>query len=227
VTVPVTITNTGAAPELFFIDARLNAAIGFPLALLDSPGSSGFPLPLTGQPPLWFVPTQTSSVQAAAIATLPIEFDYGPITGDPDLFGPPTTPDRAAGSYTPSGGTVTPGVWFGEPDELGPYPTPAPSGFVNMSLTAITKPFDQAVTSDTGDLWLASVNPAASFSPVIINPGQTSVINVTITPSGTSGTVVSGNLYVDDVVASVPPYGQETGDELAAIPYSYTVGPRP
>jgi hypothetical protein len=69
--------------------------------------------------------------------------------------------------------------------------------------------------------------PIAGFSPVTILPGQTGVITVTITPSGTPGTVVSGNLYVDDYVTGVPPYGETTGNELAAIPYSYTVGPAP
>jgi hypothetical protein len=231
VTVPVAITNPGAAPEQFFIDARLNTTTRLPLAQLNPPASSGFPLPLapTTLLPAWVVPTQTSSIQAAAVATLPVEFDYYPVFPDPDLIGAPTTADSAAGSYTPSGGTVTPGVWLAEPGELGPYSGPAPSGFVNMSLTATTKPFDPAVTSSTGDFWLFAINPAAgaSSSPVIINPGQTGVINVTITPSGTPGTVVSGNLYVDDFTDNLPPYGQTTGDELAAIPYSYTVGPAP
>jgi hypothetical protein len=226
VAVPVTITNTGAAPEAFFVDARLNTATSLPLALLDPPNSSNeFSLPLTGNPPEWLVPTQSSSVQAAATANLPIEFDYGSIAGDPDLLGAPTTTESAAGSYTPSGGTVTPGLWFGSPDQLGPYPGPAPSGTVNMSLTATTKPFDPAVTSPTGDFWLSAINSAPAFSPVTINPGQTGVITVTITPSATPGTVVSGYLYVDDFLSGVPPYGQQTGDELAAIAYSYTVGP--
>jgi hypothetical protein len=35
---------------------------------------------------------------------------------------------------------------------------------------------------------------------------------------------VSGTLYVDDLTYGVPPYGQVSGDELAAIPYSYTIG---
>ena len=117
-------------------------------------------------------------------ATLPIEFDFGPANGDPDLLAPPITADNAAGSYTPSGGTVTPGLWVAEPAKLGPFSGPAPSGFVNMSMTAAAKPFDPAVTSPTGDFWLFAINPtaaAASFSPVVINPGQTGVINVTMT----------------------------------------------
>ncbi len=93
-------------------------------------------------------------------------------------------------------------------------------------MTAQTKPFDSAVTSATGDIEAASINPATSFSPVVINPGQTATVNVTITPSAASGTVVSGNLYVDDFDNNVPPpvTGQQSGDELATLPYSYTVG---
>jgi hypothetical protein len=93
-----------------------------------------------------------------------------------------------------------------------------------MSLTAKTKSFDPAVTSGTGDIWLASVDQAFSFAPVVIDPGRTGVVEVTITPSATPGSVVSGKLYVDDFLDDVPPFGQITGDELAAIPYSYTVG---
>jgi len=91
-------------------------------------------------------------------------------------------------------------------------------------MTAITKAFDPAVTSATGDLWSISTNAAASFSPIVINPGATATINVTITPAGASGTTVHGTLYVDDFESGVPPYGQFTGDELAGLPYAYTIG---
>jgi hypothetical protein len=33
-------------------------------------------------------------------------------------------------------------------------------------------------------------------------------INVTITLSGSSGTVVTGTLFIDDFLTNVPPYGQ-------------------
>jgi hypothetical protein len=90
-------------------------------------------------------------------------------------------------------------------------------------MTVETKEFDSAVTSPTGDVWLVSINPAAAFSPVVVNPGETVTVDVTITPSGASGTVVSGTLYVDNFTGDVPPYGQQTGNELAAIPYTYTI----
>jgi hypothetical protein len=234
VTVPVSITNNGAAPEQFFVDARLNTTASLPLALLFPPSTNGcppggFPLPLgstCGDEPEWLMPTQTSSVQAVAIATLPVVFDYGAFPGDPDLLGAPTSATSAAGSYTPAGGTIEQGLWFAAPTEIGPYAGPAPAGFVNMTMTVTTKAFDPAVTTAQGDIWTASTQGLpvfGTFAPVTINPGQTSVINVTITPSGAHGTVVSGTLYVDDFVGTLSPYGTTTGDELAAIPYSYTI----
>jgi hypothetical protein len=225
VTVPVAITNNGAAPEDVFIDARLSGTASISLASLDPPSSEiGYRLPLTYEEPEWVVPTQTSSVQAAASATVPMEFDYGPYQGDPDLFGAPTNANEAAGSYTPAGGTVQPGIWFGAPDEIGPYgPGSAPTGFASISLTATTMAFDPAVTSAGGDLWLLAVNPAAAFSPVTVNPGATVTIPVTIAPKGAAGTVVSGTLYVDDYVSAVPPYSLTSGDQMAAFPYEYTI----
>ena len=90
-------------------------------------------------------------------------------------------------------------------------------------MTVVAKQFDTSVTSSTGDLELGSINPSASATPVIINPGQTATINVTITPSGASGTQVRGTLYVDDVLNNIPPYGQFASDELAGLPYAYTI----
>ena len=221
VTVPVSITNNGAAPEGFFIDPRLNATASISLAPLDQ--ATGLPLPLTGSTPTWLVPSQTSSLAVAATATLPIMFDFSPFAGDPDLASSAGT--SVTGSYTPAGGQVTAGLWSAGPAEIGPYPPGgAPAGTVNMTMTATTNAFDPAVTSAPGDLWLTAVNPSTTASPVTINPGQTATINVTITPSAAAGSVVSGNLYIDDFLSGVPPYGQQGGDELAALPYEYTVG---
>jgi hypothetical protein len=226
VTVPVRITNTGAAAEAFFVDARLNTTTVLTLANLSPPPTtSGYPLPLAGPGPQWLMPTQTASTQVASTSTVPIEFDYGPNQGDPDLVAGPISGTQAAGQYTPGAGIVQQGLWFATPDEFGPFSSPAPSGFTNFTMTAKTKAFDPAVTSTPGDLWLAAVSPAAlaSFQPVIIEPGQTVIVDVTITPAGAPGTVVSGKLYVDDAESAVPPYGQLTGSELAALPYTYTI----
>jgi hypothetical protein len=227
VTVPVTITNTGAAPDEFFIDARLNTLVSVPLALQSAPESSaGFTLPLTAEP-VWLVPSETTSVATTAAATLPIEYDYGTFQGDPDLFGAPTTTNNAAGSYTPSLGAVQSGYWFAAPTELGPYPNGAATGTVNMTMTATAKDFDLAVTSPTGDFWLYATGNGPAFTPVVLNPGQSITVNATITPAGSPGTVVSGTLYVDDYLSSVAPYATTAGNEVAGLPYKYTVGAAP
>jgi hypothetical protein len=227
VTVPVTITNKGAAPEDFFVDPRLDTTASIELASLTP--NTGLSLPLKGNGGFWLVPTQTSSLSVSANATLPIMFDFSPNAGDPDiasssLGGASLCADTESASYTPSGGTVATGVWSSFPSECGPYSAPAPAGTLNyVDMTAQTKRFDPAVTSGTGDLWLFSIHPATPFSPIVINPGQTAVIDVTITPAGASGTVVRGTLYVDDLVAAVSPYGQQSGDEMAGLPYAYTI----
>jgi hypothetical protein len=112
------------------------------------------------------------------------------------------------------------------PTERGPYTTAgAPAGSATASMTAQTEGFDPAVTSASGDFWLFGVNPSYSlFSPVVINPGQTATIDVTITAPASAGTVVTGVLYVDDYTSAVPYLDNPSGDELAAFPYEYTVG---
>jgi hypothetical protein len=90
-------------------------------------------------------------------------------------------------------------------------------------MIARTQAFDTEVTCATGDMWLAATGSEGTFSPVLVGAGATATIHVTITPSGAAGTQVSGHLYVDDVTTDVPPYGQQSGDELTSIPYAYTI----
>jgi hypothetical protein len=46
---------------------------------------------------------------------------------------------------------------------------------------------------------------------------------VTITPAGAPGSMMRGTIYVDDFIGGVPASGQFTGDELAGLPYAYTI----
>ncbi|HUC56904.1 MAG TPA: hypothetical protein VMA95_05845 [Streptosporangiaceae bacterium] len=219
VTIPVHITNTSDQAEDFFVDPRLNSDTT--LALAPFSQASGLALPLVVGPPVWFMPTESTSVSVGATASLPIEFDYGANQGDPDLVSSIGT--SASGSYTTPAGDLTNGFWFAEPSEIGPYPSGAPAGTVSMAMSVTSLAFDNSVTSTTGDLEPAAINPATTFSPVVINPGQTATVNVTITPSGSSGTVVSGTLFIDDFLTNVPPFGQQGADEVTGLPYTYTI----
>ena len=231
VTFPVTVTNNGVAPEDFFVDPRLDATASI---LLAPQTSNTVSLPMTASLfPSWLVPTETTSISLSQTSAQPAMFDFSAYPGDPDLVsagsGPgPLCSDNESASYSPLGGTVTAGSWIAGPTECGPYATAAPGGSATINMTAETKAFDLAVTSSTGDAWQAVVTPSVlGFLALLsVNPGQTAVIEVTITPSGPNGTVVNGTLYVDDLTYGVPPYGQVSGDELAAIPYSYTIGGR-
>ena len=219
VSFPVTITNKGKQAEDFFVDPRLNSNTTISLAPFSQ--ASGLALPLVVGSPVWFMPTESTSVSDTSTASLPIEFDFGANQGDPDLVSSIGT--SASGSYTTPAGDLTNGFWFATPSEIGPYPSGAPAGTVSMASSATTKAFDSAMTSSTGDLELAATNPATTFSPVVINPGQSATVTVTITPAGASGTVVSGTLFIDDFLTNVPPFGQQGADELTGIPYTYTI----
>jgi hypothetical protein len=61
---------------------------------------------------------------------------------------------------------------------------------------------------------------------VVVPSGGVGVITLTITPNQAPGTVVSGTIYVVTPPLNTPnPIpAVTTGDVLAAIPYSYTVG---
>jgi hypothetical protein len=141
-----------------------------------------------------------------------------------------TTGKTATADY--SAPEVGAGDWTVTPFLVGPTGAkPAPNVNANVAMTATTAGFNPSITSPTGDLWLGSTNAAATFTPYVVNPGQSVSIPVTITPSGTVGATVTGTLYIadssfissdlnlDDQFGNTP-----EGSDVAAFPYSYTIG---
>jgi hypothetical protein len=232
ITIPVRITNTGTAPESFFVDPRLNATARY---RLTNYGDTSLTLPLTTQAPEWLVPTETSGVTVSTTGvSRPAMFDYGPITGAPDLTSTGgTCTSSPSAAYQAPGGTVTAGAWSALPSECGPYPAAgAPAGKIAaINMRAVTRKFDQTITSGTGDYWLQAVGQPTGCSGTYCQravawPGNTVTIKITITPAGPPGTVVSGTLYVGDLLnetLGLPPYSQTGGDEVAALPYQYVI----
>lgn len=226
-TFAVTVHNTGQAPEAFFADPRLNQREPLPLPNQNPNVNAdhiSLPLPLGFTFPYYFVPTHTSQLQETLNGSVPVTFDTSYFPGDPDLSG------AAAGdsaSLTYSEPEISPGLWNLIPDEIGPYPaTGAPPATASATFTAVTQAFDPAVTSSTGDAWSAFNGLTSTFAPVYVPPGGSATITVTITPQATPGTAVSGTLYLDDyTLASIGGVAFPNGDELAAIPYHYTVAP--
>jgi hypothetical protein len=220
----VQIRNSGTAPEAFFLDARLPTA-----TQINVPSStvSTVPEPVTANDnlPQYLVPTHTSLLQEQATTTGPqnIQFDSSTVVGDPDLAS--TVGRTVTASFADN--PVAQGDWSIIPAEVGPFgAAPGPKESATTSMTITTDAFDSTVKSPAGDLWLASMDPKAlkKFAPVQAQPGQIATIPVTIKPTAPAGAKVSGTLYVDDFSSVVlGEFSDPFGDEVAAIPYSYTV----
>jgi hypothetical protein len=236
-TIPVTITNTGTAPEDYFLDPRLATTTTMTLAPLTpglSNGSNTSTLPLgPAGPPEYWVPSHTTSVTVRQTSTVPAMTDLSPYSGDPDVSSAALSASSLCGAsvaaaYGAAAGDVTSGLWQPGPTECGPYPTAAKSAKATDTVTVTSLAFDRAMSVQTGDLQQLT-NGAGAYTKVSIDivelkPGASVTVNVTITPSGPVGTVVSGTLYLDDVATSLAPDADTTASEVAALPYSYTIG---
>ena len=226
VTAMVTVTNSGTTPEAYFADARLGTQATVSLA---PQSTSTLTLPnLAGVVPTYLVPSHTTAVNTKTSASAPLFYDFTYTFGDPDIIS--TTGKTATGSFAAP--DVPAGDWTITPFLTGPTGAkPAKQVTATTSMTATTAAFDPAVNAPTGDLWLGSTNAAAAFTPYVVNPGQSVTIPVTITPAGKAGTTVSGTLYVadssfisGDVTFNGLPGNFPAGSDVAAFPYSYTIG---
>ena len=237
---PVFVTNTGLAPEAYFVDPRLDQTRTITLKNL-SPGTSATNLHLPRPPtlaaplgiPFYLVPTGTTEL-TATLTTLTgsgsVSFDMSPVGGDPDIS-PGVTATGITTASTPNSDSVTlsepevsPGLWILKPGQVGPYPSGgAPKETVVAKVTALTQAFDPTVSSGTDDLWQVGFRFSKFY---YVEPGQSVVIRVDITPTAPVGTHVSGTLYIDDFTLESFVGLREVwpdANEVAAVPYSYTV----
>jgi hypothetical protein len=221
--VTIQVTNTGTAPEAYFVDGRLDATAQYDLPSISS-AQATVPLSAFASIPFYLVPSETTALlgTATTAGSEPIQFDLGAPTGDPDAVSGQGSTVAATVTGTP----VTAGEWDLAPDVVGPFgATAATSETVNTTLTATTEAFDPAVESDTGDLWQAAVGGPLTISPVVVLPGHKANIPVIIAPTGSRGSRVSGVLYLDDdslfsLYGTLAP----NGNTVAAIPYHYRIG---
>ncbi|HXM54483.1 MAG TPA: S8 family serine peptidase [Candidatus Dormibacteraeota bacterium] len=216
VTIPVQVTNNGNSQKAYFVDPRLNQRGALPLLGLN-PTSVTVPI-VGGEPqPAFLIPTDSDQLVIVANGSEPIQMDVNPNFGDPDIEGLSFANASVAVDTAPE---VTPGAWFALPTQVGPFGATGSSPSVVDTAAAVdANLFDAAVTSDTGSLWLLAVDETAPFSPLILDPGQTGTITVTITPNAARGTVVRGALEVDTFNPNTL-----SGDEVIALPYVYRVG---
>ena len=223
VTIPISVTNNGALTEWYFADARLAtlALTQLPTAVCSNtqtlPGFCGYT----------FLPPEVAGVTFVAQSSMPITMDafnvvgYGVGgTGSPDLYARPIGNNTVAASLsTPE---VPWGYWYILPSLIGPYGSSgAPTEPVQTSASVVMKPFDPTMIGDSGNAWQDLTFGTNTFNPLILAPGQKGTINLTITPDPSQvGQTVTGYIYLDTFNLTV-----FTGDEVARIPYSYTISP--
>ena len=229
VAVPVQITNTGNTTENYFVDARLAQTTELYLGSTEItvPGNKQF---VTVIPP----ETTSASITSQSLTSVPINFDFSPNYGDPDVAGTPgfNIFGHPAADATVSSSELTPGLWEASPTIIGPTPNGGPASTVaDLGGLATTQAFDGAVTSTSGDFWANAAGAStAPYKPLALAPGASGTITVTVKPNAAAGTVVAGNIYVDTLAAS-PDFSTTTGfwftgaggDEVTALPYTYTV----
>ena len=174
------------------------------------------------------VPSHTTAVKATVSSSAPLFFDITYPYGDPDVIS--TTGKTATAGY--SAADVGPGNWTVTPFLVGPIgANPANNVNATVAMTATTAGFNSSISTPTGDLWLGSTNASATFTPYVVEPGQSVTIPVTITAGGAAGSTVTGTLYISDSSFISPllnfdaqPGNTPEGSDVAAFPYSYTIG---
>ena len=244
-TYTITYGNEGTVAEPVQVDARLAASAKVTLPSLSGTSTVSLPLNINNLAniPFYEVPPGTSQLTLAATSSTPAQVELDGPLGEPDVFGDLNAAQQgnltSVARVTEAGGRhqLARGLWGSFVQQIGPFTDAgAPAGTSRLTATATTQPLDAAVTSAAGDPYAPGfTDTAPTGTPVVVNPGQSGSVKVTITPWARAGTVVHGVIYVvtspfngDNTLAGAIRGGlgavDTSGDVLAAIPYTYTVG---
>jgi hypothetical protein len=236
--------NPGSVPEPVQLDPRLKTSATVPLASLSGTNTVALPLSVTdiSSAPFYLVPPGTTQVTVAATSSTPAQVELDGPDGEPDVYGDLSSAQAgdltSVARVTEAGGRhqVARGFWGTFVQQIGPFSDAgAPAGTTTLTATAVTQPLDPTVTSAAGDPYAPGITgQAPTGTPVVVNPGASAGLKVTITPSGKSGTVVHGVVYlvtsainslglVDGAIAGELGAVDTSGDVLAAVPYTYTI----
>jgi hypothetical protein len=215
-TVPVTVTNTGALPKAYFADARVDTYAAVDLA--TGPCSAQTTLP--GVCVFTQVPPRAKSVTFTATAAVPITMDALLFTGSPDIGARTTSPGHLVATLAKP--EIPYGAWILSPALVGPFgPAGAPKENVTTTASARMQPFDKTVTADSGNVWIDQTQGTTTFKPLVLGPGATGTINLTFKPDASlAGKDVRGFVYIDTFNAQD---NLQAGDEVVSLPYAYSV----
>ena len=225
-TAKVRVKNTGNSPINVQVDPRTGAIQQTQLVSPFGPQTVQLPSHNT---PTFLVPPGTSGLTAVGTSTVPALVDLLSGTQGIDVVGDLNAGQNGStvsvSKVFEKPGTVSTGIWYTDLNEIGAVGTDgAPSASASVGVTARTLGFDNQVTSSTGDFWKIATDPTADLgTPVTIAPGASALITVMIKPTAKVGSVVSGVLDIYTPPAFLS-FANTTGDLLAKVPYTYTVG---
>jgi hypothetical protein len=179
--------------------------------------------------PSWLVPTQATQLTVAASASAPIDFDVMALD-TPSAINSPNDPDIEAPTGTSSSATHTAhevgsSMWGAFPTLHGVTPPNGPvPGAVDFRATITAKAFFGDYTSSTGDALLSTVDAGATAAtPISIPAGGNATVRLNLKPTAAQGSVEQGTLYVDTLNPSGSAGTSGLVDEVAAIPFTFTV----
>jgi Subtilase family len=231
-TATLLVKNTSPAAIAVQTDARTDDQIQVQLA--PQFAGSTIPLPIDvsdlADIPAYLVPPDTSRLAVTSSSTVPAQMELSSPGGGLDLFGNLQQAQDGSTLSTATDKEISPefvgeGFWFPYVDEIGPFGVNgAPAASTSLVANATTAGFDSTITTSTGDPFLSAVDPTADFgTPLLIQPGATGAITITITPTAKKGSTVKGVLNIVTTPSGTPLF-DTTGDVLLAVPYTYTVG---
>ncbi|MEV5574110.1 S8 family serine peptidase [Spirillospora sp. NPDC052269] len=235
-TFTLTYANHGVAPVPVQVNPRLRDYADVALAPIGSSPTITLPITPSSSVPAYLVPPGTRSLSLAAQSSTPAQVELQGPSGQPDVFGDLASAKKgdltSIARVSEAGGrhVLARGFWFSYVQQIGPFPGPAPSGTSTLGALAKAQPWDATVTSPAGDPYKTAITGdfTPNGTPVVVQPGKSGKVSVTIKPTAKPGTVVNGVLYL--VTSPVGVFNgllgaiYTGGDVLTAIPYSYTVG---
>ena len=186
----ITYGNEGTVAEPVQVDARLAASAKVTLPSLSGTSTVSLPLNINNLAtiPFYEVPPGTSQLTLAATSSTPAQVELNGPLGEPDVFGDLNAAQQgnltSVARVTEAGGRhqLARGLWGSFVQQIGPFTDAgAPAGTSTLTATAVTQPLDPAVTSAAGDPYAPGfTDTAPTGTPVVVNPGQSGSVTVTI-----------------------------------------------
>ena len=210
----VKVTNTGNTDLQLFLDPRLVRRQLYSLTPISQATGVTLPLSLDVAPPEFLVPTQTNLLLASAQGSAPLTVDWG--FGDPDLL-MASHGNNATGAFAQS--EVTNGIWSITPSLTGPIAPAGETGTVDTGHGRTDPGVRHARSARPRVIRCCSTStrPPIRASRSTLAAGQSTTIPVTFTASGRRGSVVSGDLFVDDYQFNTRPV-QRAGRHPLPLP---------